>query len=889
MDHESDVPQHEANEIKLTAFALGELTEAERAAFLAQSLDAAADLQALSEIARVGELIRRARREEGFPERSSELRQTLEARLSEAAAPRLLSLPSRSRPPRHLWLPLSLAASALVIGGTAVALLQVRHADERQIALAGPQDVEQHTGVTNLTAHSRLEDSVERILDAESLDFAARAERRDGETNLKRSKEKTQLGFGVAELETAGAAASANAVDESESLSTTVAPAAELKADSERGFSVQQSGSAAFEIPLGSRAIVPTTGSGGGPGMMDAMGGMGGGMGRPSSQFGGYMAPQRQNTMNYGRPAVAGQPQTADWYYFAKPRGATAGAPGAGAPAAGDVVDSFAAPRRSGVAGALGESAVPAGGASPATEPALPTIAAIKVKGLEQEVAEGIPAAVRFAEVDQSAESYAAIVENPFVKVVDSPLSTFSIDVDTASYAKVRRYLLEENVLPPPDAVRIEELVNYFSYDLPQPEGEAPFAAQLEAAACPWQPKHRLLRVSLKTREIAAEARPAANLVFLLDVSGSMQPEDKLPRVRRAMRLLTQQLREQDRVAIVVYAGSSGLVLPSTSGFQKEKILSALESLAAGGSTNGGEGLVLAYEAAAANFIKQGVNRVILCTDGDFNVGTTSDGDLERLIEAKAKTGVFLTVLGFGMGNHNDQMLEKLADKGNGNYGYIDTEDEARKLLVEQAGGTLVTVAKDVKLQLEFNPRQVAAYRLIGYEDRLLRAEDFNDDHKDAGEIGAGHSVTALYELIPAGKAADAAGDKAAEKTAAGEVEADPLKYQRPAALTEAADSGELLTLKVKYKEPSGETSKAALVFTTRDEGQDFAKASADFKFAAAVASFGMLLRNSEYQGDFSYDAVLEIAQEGIGPDEKGYRKAFLEMLRRAKELAAAK
>jgi Ca-activated chloride channel family protein len=448
----------------------------------------------------------------------------------------------------------------------------------------------------------------------------------------------------------------------------------------------------------------------------------------------------------------------------------------------------------------------------------------------------------------------------------------------------VRRYLLEENVRPPPVAVRIEELVNYFSYDLPQPEGEAPFAAKLEAAACPWQPKHRLLRVSLKAREIAAEARPAANLVFLLDVSGSMQPEDKLPRVRRAMRLLTQQLREQDRVAIVVYAGSSGLVLPSTSGFQKEKILSALEALAAGGSTNGGEGLVLAYETAAANFIKQGVNRVILCTDGDFNVGTTSDGDLERLIEAKARSGVFLTVLGFGMGNHNDQMLEKLAGKGNGNYGYIDTEDEARKLLVEQAGGTLVTVAKDVKLQLEFNPRQVAAYRLIGYEDRLLRAEDVNDDHKDAGEIGAGHSVTALYELIPAAKAAGAA-----EDAAAGEVEADPLKYQRPAALTEAAGSGELLTLKVKYKDPSGETSEAALVFTARDEGQGFAKASADFKFAAAVASFGMLLRNSEYKGDFSYDAVLEIAQEGIGADAHGYRQAFLEMVRKAKERAAVK
>ncbi|HVX60405.1 MAG TPA: von Willebrand factor type A domain-containing protein [Pirellulales bacterium] len=476
---------------------------------------------------------------------------------------------------------------------------------------------------------------------------------------------------------------------------------------------------------------------------------------------------------------------------------------------------------------------------------------------------------------DDGGDRYSRIIENPFLDAAEYPLSTFSIDVDTASFAKVRRYLLQENMLPPPDAVRIEELINYFSYELPQPEGKQPLAARLEAAACPWQPQHRLLRVSLKAREMNAEARPAANLVFLLDVSGSMQPDDKLPRVRRALRLLTEQLREQDRVAIVVYAGSSGLVLPSTPGIQKEKILSALESLEAGGSTNGGEGIELAYETAAANFIQQGANRVILCTDGDFNVGVTSDGELERLIEDKAKSGVFLTVLGFGIGNHNDQMLEKLADKGNGNYGYVDSEAEARKLLVEQAGGTLVTVAKDVKLQLEFNPRRVAAYRLIGYEDRLLRAEDFNDDRKDAGEIGAGHAVTAIYELIPAGKPTPMS-------------EPEPLKYQRPAALTAAADSDELATLKVKYKAPDSQTSGAPLKIIARDEENDFAKASADFKFAAAVASFGMLLRNSEFKGDFTYDAVLEIAQEGLGGDIHGYRHAFLEMVQKAKTLAEA-
>lgn len=470
----------------------------------------------------------------------------------------------------------------------------------------------------------------------------------------------------------------------------------------------------------------------------------------------------------------------------------------------------------------------------------------------------------------QAGDRYSRIVENPFLKASDNPLSTFSIDVDTASYAKARRYLMQNRMLPPPDAVRIEEFVNYFKYDYPPPADDKPFAAHVEVAACPWQPAHRLVRIGLKGREIEREARPTSNLVFLLDVSGSMQPDDRLPRVRRSMRMLVEQLGENDRVAIVVYAGASGLVLPSTPGYRKEQILTSLDNLHAGGSTNGGAGIRLAYDAATANFIKGGTNRVILCTDGDFNVGTTSTGELERLAEEKAKSNVFLTVLGFGMGNHNDDMLEKLADKGNGNYGYIDTEEEARKLLVEELSGTLVTIAKDVKIQVEFNPRTVTAYRLLGYENRMLRAEDFNDDKKDAGEIGAGHTVTALYEIVPPG-----------EKLETPPV--DPLRYQQTVRPADAVTSGELLTLKLRYKEPDGQESKAPLIFPVTDRGQQFGQASRDFKFAAAVAGFAMLLRDSQHRGNFTYDAVLEIAQDGRGEDRHGYRGEFLEIVKRAK------
>ena len=473
-------------------------------------------------------------------------------------------------------------------------------------------------------------------------------------------------------------------------------------------------------------------------------------------------------------------------------------------------------------------------------------------------------------------EAYDRIVENPFLAVMQNPLSTFSIDVDTASYANTRRFL-NQGMLPPPDAVRIEEFVNYFLYPYEPPKDkETPFAAAVTIADCPWTPEHRLARIGIKGWEMPRSERPASNFVFLLDVSGSMEPRNKLPLVKQSIRMLTEQLDERDRVAMVVYAGASGLVLPSTSCDDKRAIYEALDRLDAGGSTNGGAGIQLAYDVATQNFLPGGVNRVVLASDGDFNVGVTDQGSLTRLIEEKAKSGVFLTVLGYGMGNVKDATMEKLADKGNGNYAYIDTLNEAKKVLVEQMQGTLVTIAKDVKIQVEFNPAQVSAYRLLGYENRMLRAEDFNDDTKDAGEIGAGHTVTALYELVPAGQEVPTPA-------------VDALKYQSaaPAAPPQAEGpaSGESFTLKIRYKEPDGDVS-TKLEFPITDTGLSYARADEDFKFASAVAGFGMLLRGSEYKGHATYDAILELAEEGKGADPHGYRAEFIELVNKAKALS---
>ncbi|MDR3633896.1 MAG: von Willebrand factor type A domain-containing protein [Isosphaeraceae bacterium] len=471
-------------------------------------------------------------------------------------------------------------------------------------------------------------------------------------------------------------------------------------------------------------------------------------------------------------------------------------------------------------------------------------------------------------DLDVKDEAFAPITENAFITVSQEPLSTFSIDVDTASYAQVRRFL-NMNTLPPPDAVRIEELVNYFPYDDPPPSGDDPFSVHLEVAGCPWNAEHRLARIGLKGRPIANDKRPPSNLVFLLDVSGSMDQPNKLPLVKSGLQMMVEHLGENDRVAIVVYAGASGLVLPSTPCFRKAEILSALEQLQAGGSTNGGAGIQLAYDLAKANFIKQGTNRVILATDGDFNVGVTSQDELVKLIESKAKSGVFLSVLGFGMGNIKDSTLEKLADKGNGNHAYIDSMREAEKVLVQEMGSTLVTIAKDVKIQVEFNPAKVGAYRLIGYENRLMPNQDFRDDNKDAGEIGAGHHVTALYELVAP------SGDRDAK------VGPERLAFQEK----KLVPSTDALRVMLRFKKPDGDTARE-IARGVEDKGLKYVDASPDFKLASAVAGFGMLLRDSRFKGTLTYGGVIELVSPLVANDRSGYRQEFVELVRTAQRLS---
>ena len=486
-----------------------------------------------------------------------------------------------------------------------------------------------------------------------------------------------------------------------------------------------------------------------------------------------------------------------------------------------------------------------------------------------------IPDLQRDDDAIASRDQFQNVTENAFKRVADAPLSTFSVDVDTASYSKVREYLLRQRRLPPVDAVRIEEMVNYFNYEYlpPKDDAEHPFAAKAEIISCPWNDDHRIARIALKGKTMQPKNRPLSNLVFLLDTSGSMNSANKLPLVKAGLNMLLSQLGENDRVAIVVYAGSAGLVLDSTPATKTREIENALNTLAAGGSTNGGQGIQLAYQTARDNYIDGGVNRVILCTDGDFNVGTTGTGSLVRMVEKEAAGNIFLSVLGFGMGNHNDSMLEQISGRGNGNYAFIDTQKEAQKVLVDQASGTLVTIAKDVKLQIEFNPRMVSAYRLIGYENRMLAKEDFNDDKKDAGEIGAGHTVTALYELIPAGSDDNTVPPKV-----------DDLKYQGPSKLTDAANRDESLTLKLRYKEPDGDTSKL-VEFPVVDNETTFQDADHDARFAAAVASFGMQLRKSKYAGDWNLKDVIDVAKDAKGEDMSGLRAEFVEMVKAARKM----
>jgi Ca-activated chloride channel homolog len=471
---------------------------------------------------------------------------------------------------------------------------------------------------------------------------------------------------------------------------------------------------------------------------------------------------------------------------------------------------------------------------------------------------------------DFNTEGYSTVHENGYKLVMNDPLSTFSIDVDRASYSNVRRFI-NMGQMPPVDAVRIEEMINYFSYDYPEPEGKHPFSVYTELSTCPWNSNHQLLHIGLKGREMEKSSLPASNLVFLIDVSGSMESPNKLPLLKNAFNLLVNQLRPNDRVAIVVYAGAAGLVLESTPGSQKETILKAIDRLSAGGSTAGGQGLKLAYKVAEENFIKGGNNRIIIASDGDFNVGPSSNAEMERMIETEREKGIFITVLGFGMGNYKDDKMEIIANKGNGNYSYIDNIQEARKVLVSEFAGTLFTIAKDVKFQLEFNPARVQAYRLIGYENRLLNKEDFNNDKKDAGEMGAGHTVTALYEIIPAGSDVNIAG-------------VDPLKYQANASKVKPDPNAELLTIKLRYKQPDGETS---ILIDKPERGRliPLNQTSDNFRFSAAVAQFGLLLRGSEFKGNANIDQVVSMARNSRGNDDEGFRSEFIQLVRTASSL----
>ena len=484
------------------------------------------------------------------------------------------------------------------------------------------------------------------------------------------------------------------------------------------------------------------------------------------------------------------------------------------------------------------------------------------------------PTAMYDMDTRMNTEEYDRIQENGFKSVADTPLSTFSIDVDPASYSNMRRFI-NRGELPPADAIRTEELVNYFSYDYPKPTGNDPVKITVEAGTCTWNTAHRLVRIGLKAKEIPTEQLPASNLVFLIDISGSMWGANRLDLVKSSLKLLVNNLRNKDKVAIVTYAGSAGVKLEATSGGDKQKIREAIDELTAGGSTAGGAGIHLAYQIAKKNFISDGNNRIILCSDGDFNVGVSSAEGLEQLIEKERKSGVHLTVLGYGMGNYKDKKIQVLAEKGNGNHAYIDNLQEANRVLVGEFGATLHTVAKDVKLQVEFNPAQVQAYRLVGYESRLLKDEDFNNDAKDAGDMGAGHTVTAFYEVIPVG----------GKNTYAGKV--DELKYQKKEKVSvKPTGSDELLTVKLRYKAPDKDVSRKIELPFVDNKGNNV---SSDFRFASAVAMFGQLLRDSDFKGEATYDKVISLAKQGLDHDDKGYRREFVRLVEAVKGIQQEK
>ncbi len=465
---------------------------------------------------------------------------------------------------------------------------------------------------------------------------------------------------------------------------------------------------------------------------------------------------------------------------------------------------------------------------------------------------------------DFKTEEYDRIYENVFKAVTQEPLSTFSIDVDTASYANLRRYI-NYGQLPPKDAVRIEEMINYFNYDYPSPKDEHPFSIITEMSRCPWNSENRLIHIGLQGKQIDYNNLKPCNLVFLIDSSGSMSSPNKLPLLKQSLKLLLDELNDKDRIAIVAYASAAGLVLPSTPAHKKEVILDALDRLNAGGSTAGGAGVRLAYKVAKENLIKGGNNRVILSTDGDFNVGVSSTGNLVRLIEEKRKDDIYLTICGFGMGNYKDGRMEQISNAGNGNYFYIDNIREAKKVFVTEMRANMFTIAKDVKIQIEFNPQKVKAYRLIGYENRILAKEDFNNDKKDAGELGAGHTVTALYEIIPTGS----------KQTLHG---VDPLKYQETKIKSNTTSSNEIMTVKFRYKPPK-ENKSRLIVVPVVDNNIALSRTSDNFKFSAAVAGFGMLIRDSKFKNDLTYKDIIALAKNSRGDDANGYRTELIGLM----------
>ncbi|MCR4413464.1 MAG: von Willebrand factor type A domain-containing protein [Thermoguttaceae bacterium] len=868
------VNRHESNEAevhaaRLTAYALGQLDGPERAEVEAELAASEESLQAVATLRTVAGALVEATRHDLSSGRSPALREAIERRLDELDAA-AASPPSKARTTGAPWRLLAVAA-CLVIAAVPVYVLVIRPGASPEgdhVALSPPA-----------AAPAGMSEGAEAVSDLLAAAPADRDAYREAAKTPAEGPAPTAPMAAASREPAPVAAESMRSAPAKESpkmeMARPAAPpvAATSPAPTSQGKPLYRRGADRSSVPSGYPGGAPSRVAGGGmgagmPGMAGAYQGTG--------MMGGSLPPAGAAPMAPGG-APAMMPPGYPGAISGTPHVAPAAVPPpAKYPAMLDGPVATKGKRGAATPGAFGM--MPGAGSVPNYDDAGPVpererrltesygakddLEAKPPAQLGQQVADEVP----------GAEQYRPLAENPFLEVSRAPLSTFSIDVDTASYTNIRRFL-REGRLPPPEAVRIEEMINYFPYHYPPPEGKTPFSVSLEAAQCPWHEGHRLVRIGLKAKEIDRAQRGPSNLVFLLDVSGSMSDQNKLPLVKEAMKMLVAELTEDDRVAIVTYASSAELRLESTNGSRKEEIVRAIDALRAEGSTNGSAGIQLAYEQARKHFLEKGTNRIILATDGDLNVGITRDDDLARLVRQEAQGKIFLTVLGVGTGNLKDAKLEKLAQHGSGMYAYVDSVREAHKVLVRQIAGSLVTVAKDVKIQVEFNPKEVSAYRLVGYENRRMADKDFHDDRKDAGELGAGHTVTVLYEIVPAGRQAQGA--------------LPPLKYQRAAeaALTDAAHSGQLLNVQVKYKEPREDQSRQ-VDFPLANASKRFGEASPDFQFAAAVASFGMILRRSQFSGNATLASVEEIAVAALGDDPGGHRAEFVSLVRGARQLA---